>query len=666
MKIYKPLLVIFLLFGIATSGQESKIKDTLSSRTSSYDIKLRLNVETKQIYAEQKLTFINPSADTIWDMPFHMYYNAFKNNKTTFQEESTSFLINKNKEDVNQGIWSWIKVIEIIDAKGNNLSDSINYIALDDQNINDHTVLNLRLKSPILPYQSYVLNMKWESKIPRAAIRTGYNKKYYFMAQWFPKLGVYEPAGSRFATKGAWNCHQYHANTEYFGEFGNYNVEITLPKEYVVGATGNRIKKQEQNNLQTLTYVANDVVDFAWTANPEFIELKDQWKHVEIKLLVMPEHECNQDRFFKAAKNTLDFFQDYLGPYPFNTLTIVSPPYYGLFSSAMEYPTLFTAPTLCILPENLRTTETITIHELTHQYFMQIIATNEQEEAWMDEGFTSFFEAKIMDIYYPKGVLYWDLIKLKIGANELRRGRFFNAKNIKIGPLSDFGWHFVHGGHREIVYGKASLILRTLEGLVGEKCMREIMRIYYQRWQFKHPCRNDFIDIVNETVPKYHDRFGTDMNAFLNQAIFGTDECDYAVASVETKKIEERLGIFNDQEHAILPNRNINDDFFEYETKTIIHRLGEFIVPQEVKITFDNGNIILENWDGKSRSHDFTYRGLGQIISVEIDPNRKIPIDKNLINNSYTVEPKSKGLYRYLISFITWLQTAMLSISSLV
>jgi hypothetical protein len=664
MKNDKILLIIFFFVCLSVSAQDRSFKTPLSQRTANYDVSLVLNTELKQVNAKQLLTFKNPSADTIWSMPFHMYYNAFKNNKTTFFTEASGIMSSKSKEDIDKGLWSWIKILEISDEEGNSLIDSLSYISDDDDNINDHTVLELKLKNPVLPYQSYKIDMKWKSQIPKSGIRTGYNRNYYFMVQWFPKLGVYEPAGSRFAKKGQWNCHQYHANTEYFGEFGVYKVEMTVPEDYIVAASGFLVKEEEKGSQKSYTYLAEDVIDFAWTANPDFIEIVEDWEGVEIKLLVMPEHECNKDRFFKAAKHTLKFFEDYIEKYPYPTLTIVSPPYYGLFSGAMEYPTLFTAPTLCILPPNIRTTETLTMHELTHQYFMQMLSTNEQEEAWMDEGFTAFFEAKMMDIYYPEGVFFFDYLNIHLGSQEFRRGRFFAADNIKIAPMSDFGWKFRHGGHREIVYGKAAIMLRTMEGLVGDNCMRDIIKTYFSRWKFKHPCRQDFINVVNEVVPRHHSKFGKDMNWFLDQAIYGTEVCDYAVSSVSSKKIVENLGFFNDTDAAFIPSENSGKTL--YETKTVLFRNGEFIVPQEVKIIFDNGDVLLELWDGKSRSHDFTYLGTRKIVSVEIDPYLKIPLDKNLINNSYTVQPDSTGIWRIFTAFMTWMQGVMITICALV
>ena len=376
----------------------------------------------------------------------------------------------------------------------------------------------------------------------------------------------------------------------------------------------------------------------------------------------MPEHECNKERFLNTVKYSFNYLEEKLGAYPYPSFTVVSPPYYGLFSGAMEYPTLITAPTLCILPENIRTTETITMHELIHQYFMQMLATNEQEEAWMDEGFTAYYEAKMMDKFYPNGVFYWDYMNINISSRAYRRGRFFNSVNIKAGPLSQFGWLFKHGGHRELVYGKASIGLMTLEGLVGEECMNDIMKTYFQRWKFKHPCRNDFIDIVNEIVPKYTDAYGSDMNWYLDQLIYGTEECDYLIQSIDVRKEEENLGLFEDNSPVLLPSEEMDN----YVSKVTIFRSGEFILPQEIYITLENGEVIQKFWDGKSRSHDIVHRGSNRIVSAELDPLNKYPIDKNLINNSYTIDPENSGSFRYLSSILSWFQTFLIIFSCLI
>lgn len=658
------LLLFFCFYNALTFAQPKRFAQPLSARTASYDIALTLDTDKHTVNAEQTLTFINPSDDTIWTMPFHMYYNAFKNNETTFFTGQTRIPRTKSEEEINNCLWSWIEVQEMTDAQGNDLTKNMGYIQLDDHNKNDHTVLEVRLKTPILPRQTYVVKMKWAALIPKLFIRTGYNHDFYFMAQWFPKLGVYEPAGSRFSLNGQWNCHQYHPSTEYFGEFGVYKVAMNVPQSYKVGASGFLLKQEKKGNRTVYTYLSEDVIDFTWAANPRFVEIKENWKDVEIRLLIMPEHVHNKERFLGAARHTFDFFETYLEKYPYPTLTIVSPPYCGLAAGAMEYPTLITAPTMSGFPKGIRTTETLTIHELTHQYFMQMLATNEQEEPWMDEGFTAFFEAKILDKYYPKGVVSFDYLNIHIGSQELRRGRFLNADNIKVNPVSDFGWQFKHGSYSEIVYGKTAIWLQTLEGIVGEKTMQAIMKAYFAKWKFKHPGRQDFIDVVNEVVVARHGlMFGENMNWFLEEAIYGTNACDYSVASVENTLENEKLGFFENTTDCEQPSGKALEI---YTAKVIVFRLGEFIVPQEVEITFDDGEKILEKWDGKARSFEFVYTGKRQVVSAAIDPALKIPLDVNLLNNSYTTQPKTAGINGYFASAVTWLQRAMVAASVLI
>lgn len=651
---------IFLVLWSATGvwGQP------LSPRTASYDMQLSLDTEQHRVEARQTLTFTNPSADTIWTMPFHMYYNAFKNNKTTFLTGALGVPISKPQEAIDNGEWAWITVKKVVDGQGNDLTAAMRYIQPDDGNPDDHTVLEVRLEEPILPYASYRLEMEWASQVPQLMIRTGYSRDFYFMAQWYPKLGVYEAAGTRFAKEGQWNCHQYHRNTEYYGEFGTYRVSMTLPSQFVVGASGVLVDTKTSDGQNTYTYLAEDVIDFTWAASPHFVEVRDKWADTDIRLLIMPEHLHQQRRFLEPAKQALDFYADYLEPYPYSTLTIVSPPYYGLMAGAMEYPTLFTSPTLSFLPQGIRTTETLTLHELTHQYFMQMLATNEQEEPWMDEGFTSFFEAKLLDRFYPAGVVAWDRMGLHISSRELRRGRFFSAENIKAGPLSAMGYQFEDGSYRSIIYGKPAVGLASLEGMVGEEVMQEIMQTYFHRWKFKHPGRQDFIDIVNEVVPKYHrERLGDDMNWFLEPMIFGTEVCDYAVSGLSHTKIEEPLGFFENTERAKLPTDLAKDSLI---ASVVVSRLGEMVVPQEIRIVFDDGAELLEYWDGKARSHTFSYRGIRRIVCAEVDPAGKIPLDINQLNNSYTEEQPKPGLLRTCMSLLSWLQGMMVSISLIV
>ncbi len=265
---------------------------------------------------------------------------------------------------------------------GENLTGKIKFIQPDNDNKKDQTVVRVPLSDSILPGETITIDIKFKSKLPKIFARTGFAENYFFAGQWFPKIGVYEHAGMRHAKKGGWNCHQFHANSEFYADYGVYNVNITVPKDYVVGAVGQLLDEKIQGTEKTFRFKADDVIDFSWTASQRFIEYKDKWGDVDIRLLIQPEHKDLAERHFESAKIALDYFTAHLGPYPYPNLTIIDPPLSGAGSGGMEYPTLITAGSVAWLPNGIRAIEMVTIHEFGHQYFMGILATNEFEEAW--------------------------------------------------------------------------------------------------------------------------------------------------------------------------------------------------------------------------------------------------------------------------------------------
>ena len=659
-------LLIFAVFSQETQGQTIDT-NALSNRIANYDIAVKLDTVQKKVFAEEVLYWINPSNDTIQELQFHLYYNAFKSSESTFMEDRDfpSFLT--NGED-NGERWGWLEVQEIKDVSGNDLTPSMEYIQPDDENEADQTVLRVPLVEPVLPYDTVQIDMKWVSKIPNIAPRTGYNKDYYFMVQWFPKVGVYEPAGMRYATEGQWNCHQYHAKGEYYSDFGVYNVSLTVPKDFKLGASGVLQSETIEGDLKTAVYRAEDVIDFAWTASPHFVIQEDEWKHVKIYLYSYEDHVHCGSRYFQTIKNAMEYLEQYLGKYPYETLTIVDPPIHGMFSGGMEYPTFISSLSFCFFPEGIRTPETLATHEFVHQYFMQMLATNEQEEPWMDEGMTTYFEGRILDYYDGIHTSTVDVLGFKAGNQEFNRWEYFAMDNPKIAESKRWSWEYEHGGYGEIAYNKTALWLKTLEGLIGRETMDEIMRTYFERWKFKHPCGQDFFDIVNEIVPKNHgNQFGENMDWFFDQVHFGSNECDYKVAYIENAAVEDKVGFLDDFETYSKPKseteKDENAENAVFESKVILHRLGELYLPVEVQINFENGESVVELWDGKARSKAFEYTGKNKIISAEIDPNRKIYIDKNFLNNSLVLESEKKGLKKIIVQLLTSLQQVMQSLT---
>jgi hypothetical protein len=657
-----PLLLLFLIFFVAPL-----LANTRSPRTANYHIQVELDTAEKKIYGKQVLTWKNPSADTVRELQYHLYLNAFKNSETTFmaKRDFPALLANSLLEECG---WSWVDVQNIVDEHGNNLTQSMRYIQPNDDNEQDQTVLSVSLPQPVMPYDSIEVSLEWVTKIPKTMVRTGYNKDYYFMAQWYPKVGVYEPAGMRYATKGQWNCHQYHSDGEYYGEFGNYLVDITVPDGFVVGASGTLIKETTLDGKKTHSFKVNDVIDYTWTASPHYIAIDDEWKGIKIRLLVYPAHLHFKDRFITAIKNAMEYMEERFEKYPYPGLTIVDPPFHGLFTAAMEYPTLITTMSNCLLPTTILTPEILISHEFVHQYFQQMVATHEQEEPWMDEGMTNYYEGRIMDHYYGEHTSTIDFMGIKFGNIESNRADFFGMDNPKIAENSRYSWQFTEGGYHSISYNKTAVWLRTLEGLVGIETMDEIMKTYFLRWKFKHPCGEDFIEVVNEVVTKNHGtKFGEDMNWFFEQVLYGTVECDYKLASITNTSVRAAMGIFDNLDDCITQEeaeQNQGEEIFR--SSVIIHRLGELTIPVDLLVQFDNGETVMETWNGLERTKRFEYTGPQKVVAAHIDPEEKIYIDKNFINNSLTLSPSKKGIRSTVSKFLVWIQNAMQSLNLLV
>ena len=646
-------LVLFLfltstaLMGLSQSGFAQKTLKPifpvpLSPRLANYQIDVTLDPATKKLTGRETLTWRNSSNDVIRELPFHLYLNAFRNDKSTFMRESGGQLrgdeIDRSAKESSYGF------IDIVSMKTRN-GEALPYqfIQPDDANRDDRTVVRVLLSKPVGPGETIVLDIQFRAKLPKIFARTGFSRDYFLVGQWFPKIGVYEPAGTRYSTQGQWNCHQFHADSEFYADYGVYDVNITTPKEYWVGATGLMTgEKAGPKNTKTTRWHAEDVVDFAWTASPHFQVVDGQWKRpsggaVKIELLMQPEHLHQAGRHLDAAKRALAYFDKHLGRYPFPNLTVVDPPLHASGSAGMEYPTFITAGTAWFLPDGARFPEIVTVHEFGHQYFMQLLASNEFEEAWLDEGFNQYYEGRIMDDWYGSRSSQIDLFGFRMGDLESSRDSYVHQDNPAIGSSFGNTWQLPEGQYGVLTYSKTATWLRTLEGLVSRRVMDEIMQAYLIRWRFKHPNAQSFIDIVNEIVPKrLGQRYGPDMNWFFDQALYGDKVVDYQLRSIKNKKQGSR------QQSTITVQRN-----------------GDGQMPVDVRVHFDNGKELRLFWDGKARQRTFTLTEKADVVWATVDPEQKIYMDTNLNNNSLTLKPSSAPAAKFATKFLFWVENWM-------
>ena len=644
------LFLLLSSFGITGLAQPAKtiFPKPLSPRLANYQIDVTLDPATKKLNGRETLTWKNSSTDVIRELRFHLYLNAFRNEKSTFMRESGGQLrgttIDRNEEANAYGS------IDILSMKrrgttGGAAPETLvyQYIQPDDGNASDHTVIRVPLSKAVGPGETVTLDIAFKAKLPKIFARTGFSRDFFLVGQWFPKIGVYEPAGTRYATAGQWNCHQFHANSEFYADYGVYDVNITTPKNYWVSATGlYQSEKIRQNGTKTLFYHAEDIVDFAWTASPHFEVINDKWKRpsggeVSIELAMQPEHRSQAQRHINAAKAALAYFDKHLGRYPFPNLTIVDPPLHASGSFGMEYPTFITAGTAWGTPNGARFPEMVTIHEFGHQYFMQLLASNEFEEAWLDEGFNQYYEGRIMDETYGPHSSQVDLLGFRMGDIETSRSGYVHQNNPAVGSSFGNTWQLPDGQYGVLTYFKTATWLRTLEGLVGRPVMDEIMQTYFIRWQFKHPDGQDFIDIVNEIVPKrLGTKYGPDMNWFFKQVLYGENMVDYSLHSLRNKTLDKKK-----------------------QTIVTVQRNGDGIMPVDVLVHFDNDKEITLHWDGKEHQRQFTLTQNAKAIWATVDPKQRIYMDTNFNNNSLTLEPSSAPAAKFATKFLFWVQNWM-------
>jgi len=642
-------IIFFCLFLIFAGNSRSQIvnKEPLSQRLTGYRIDATLDPLAKTVSGKMEAFWVNNSTDNVPDIQMHMYLNAFRSNKTTLYKEKGG---SPGSQKIDLG---WININSITDREGRSLVSGMDFISPDDGNDDDMSVLQIILPEPVKPGDTVFLKVDFESKLPSSIMRTGFNDDFFFVAQWFPKFGVYEKEGM---IKGAWNCHQFHANSEFYSNHSVFDVNITVPEEFIVGSGGLFIKEVISEKSKTLTYRAEDIVDFAWTAWPGYAVYEDKWRNVAITFLGPPERKDQAGRQLQAVKNALEYLDEKVGPYPWPHLTFVDPPAKGNGAGGMEYTTLFTSQSAYGIPDYIHFPEMVTIHEFGHAYFMGILASNEFEEPWLDEGVNTFWEERIVDHYYGEksGIVNHPL--LKISDKSLSRLAYVSSENRQVVSNSEYSWNYPHGTYGMMSYNKTGTILYTLMGITGEETIDEVFREYYKKWAFRHPSGKDFINIVNEVVVRKHgNKYGADMNWFFDQTIYGTGVVDYKVSGIKNTRVSSYTGLSLENDSLIFIPGKIGRDSI-YNTVVQLERTGEIMLPVEVLIHFDNDESIIEKWDGKARFKDFRFTGSRKADWVKIDPEYKIRMDVNFTNNSYTVEPDKIPVRSFTSKLISFMQ----------
>ena len=651
-RLLKIFLTFCLIFSLSFSPFQAAAQTTFCKQTANYTMNVRLHTENKMLTVTEILSWTNDTEFSTRELWFHLYWNAFQNNMSTYLTEAARrgrSISGFKKDDWGHCRVESIKIVKNPYFADYDLMPFMEFQSPDDENLFDQTVFSVTLPQAVEPGRTILLQIEFESKVPRPISRTGVINDYYFIAQWFPKIGVFED--------GRWNCHQYHSSSEYFADYGTYDVRITLPSSFVVGATGEHQEKIENRDGSTTHhFFQHSVHDFAWTASSRFLEYTENYefapgKSTEITLLLQPQHERLKDRYMNAVKNAIKYCSLFYGDYPYTTSTCVDPAYNSR-SGGMEYPTFFTGGAYFLTRKGISRPEGVTIHEFGHGYFYGLVGSNEFENAWMDEGFTSFLDTEVYYTaygdplynrsYFGIPVTFKD-VNIPIESDGISRHR----QTYNMDDMQRFAWEFLEGGsYGANSYSKAELMLRTLKRFMGQDLFSRMIKAYSQRFWFKHPRPEDFYAVVSEFA-------GRDMSWFLDQFVYGSDKLDYAIGNISSRKVRQPKGWF-DGEYI---NRKMKEN--RYQTEIIVRRLGEVKLPVDVLIVFEDGEEFREIWDGQYRWKKYTFQKPARIKKAVVDPEFKLVLDINRTNNSMMRKSNKLAPLKWVSNWMAWLQHAL-------
>jgi peptidase M1-like protein len=697
--------------------------------------------EGVRIVGDETIFWTNTTSDAVKVLYLHTYANAFRNTRSTFLREALRDGVDL-PEDMRYADLSLTRIT--VD------SDPLDFEWRhdDDGNADDRTVVRVPLRHAVEQGAVLQARVEFTLDLPRAFRRMGTHHGFVMAAQWYPKLGRYlGNASTAKNLREGWYCHQYHASCEFAADFADYDVLLRFPEEFEVGATGRPVGADQPGpkaGVRSRTYRAESVVDFAWTADRRFVPIEreirpvdpdrlddvvaSEWRRrkadlgltdadaalppVKVVLLLQPEHADQADRMFEAARVALGCFGTWLGPYPYGRLTIVDPPWASAGVGGMEYPMLVTAGTVAGSTRDSQRPEAVIVHEIGHQWLMALLASNEAEEAWLDEGINTYLTALALDLAYGPArngtdILGWhlpyvpfhELADITSGWPEaldlpkwarppsidafrlwcelpwlswvasrryegdamlpLRRSWLRRAG---YDEMVKPGWtYFDRTSYAVNAYSRPALFLNSLRRQLatdlgeeeGDRKFFRALREYAREFRFAHPTTDDFLRKFKDT--------GAD--AAADRLVRGATSFDYLVESIRDARSPELIGF--DEKGALHKGRGGPKPDADEPKRSIVRlrRTGDSTVPVVAEFRRRDGKRDLVRWDvkdqAKERWHDFTVDG--EVTLVRIDPDGVYLQDLNLSNNSFTADENARPGAKWSVRFLGWLENSLLS-----
>ena len=586
-----------------------------------YNMKVDMDVTTNRMKGISKIEYFNQSPDTLYRLFFHTYWNAFQPGSSM---DVRSRELGKNKLFESGRGSDGLDWDERVKDRISKLTPSeIGYQRISQLTINgvpqklkDHeTILEVILTKPILPKSKINIDLQFEAQVPLQIRRSGRDNKEgirYSMSQWYPKMVEYDYQG--------WNANPYIAR-EFYGVWGDYDVQISIDKNYLVAAGGDLLNPQETGfgypggeaakvpagEKLTWKWQANNVHDFMWAADPTYKLITRNLSNgplIRVVYKKVDSLEVNWQRLADSMVSAYPIIARTFGAYPYKTYTFIQGG-----DGGMEYP----MATL-IKSASIGTA----IHEWMHSWFQMMMGSNESLYPWMDEGFTDYATNRVMaEMKRQTGFFY----------NGSYRSYFALVRSGYEEPASTHSDHYnTNYAYSVASYSKGAIFLAQLGYIVSDSLLDKILLAYYNTWRFKHPNPNDFIRIAEKES-------GMELDWYKEYWINSTKTIDYAIGDI-----------------------NLVDG----KAMVNLRRVGKMPMPVDVLVTYKDGSQELHSiplnlmygtkpQDGKIPmvSHEawrWTHpeyameisRSLKDIKSIEIDPSGRLA-DVNKVNNKLVI-----------------------------
>jgi len=621
------LLVMLTAVGLAAGPRtwttEKWFEKPKSPRIANYRIDATLDFEHKTLEGRETITWRNTGTAPTQEWPIHLYLNAFKGPQSRFVKESGGQLRGDHMDRSSEATsWGYCRLLSVR-MEGHDL---------DGHDGEDETVRWLKLPRAVAPGETIHIDITWQNRYPRVFARSGWSENFLMSGQWFPKVGVYQ--GDR------WNCHAYHAATEFFSDFGVYDVALSLPNALGLAHTGtqtNFVTEIEADPKRPLNVIwrlhAEDVHDFAWAVMPSESWRKPamfEYRGVQVFYYINGANRGNFARQRRAVENALRWSEEWYYKYPYPTLTVIDTPKDAPGADGMEYPTLITASSVAFDPFQVRfEPELVTIHEYGHQFFYGMLASNEFEEPWLDEGFNSWFTHKSLERSYHA------LLggrRFQVGTDFPEWAGYWSQPSSD--PLTRFGFKTLNMQSYFITaYAKPTQVLNQLEALLGRPVMEQVLRAYTQEMAFHHPTRNDFRRIAERVS-------GRDLGGFWRDFVEGTEILDYAIREVKSQEVTQGGWLFSDKEPVFAAPQPAAPGRVGSIT---LERKGGIRVPITLWVRLENKEEQRLVWDGQDRW--ITYEFDSPVAAAVLDPDGNYPMLKDRLHASYTPKPVRRGFH---------------------